>query len=201
MTKDIFLMELRKRLHGLSKDAIDSRIEFYSEMIDDSMEEGLSEEEAIAKIGSVDDVINKILEETPLLSIVKEKAKPKRKLRAWEIILLVLGFPLWFPLGLTAIILLLVAYLLIWVMVLVVYSVFLSLAAGSIGGIVLAITSVAQGNVFYAGLSIGAAICCAGLAILLYYASVYVTKATLKLTKKMGLSIKLFIVGKGEKNE
>ena len=201
MTKEIFLNELRNRLRGLSKEAIDSRIEFYSEMIDDSMEEGLSEEEAIAKIGTVDEVINKILEDTPLLKIVKEKSKPKKTWRAWEIVLLVLGFPLWFPLGLTAIILMLVGYLLIWIAALIVYVVFISIAAASVGGVVLAVISVASGNMFYAGISLAGGIVCAGLAILLYYASIYVTKAMIKLSKKIALGIKMFIVGRGKENE
>ena len=200
MTKNEFVFELRKRLNGISQDAIDSRIEFYSEMIDDAMEEGLNEEEAVNKIGSIDEVVNKILEETPLRSIVKEKAKKTRKLKAWEIVLIILGFPLWFPLLLTASVLALVAYLLIWVFVLVVYVVFASCVAGSIGGIVMAIINVAGGNPIAAGLYIACGIAGAGLAILMYYASIYVTKLVIKLTKKSVLKIKLGFVG-GNKNE
>ena len=200
MTKNEFVFELRKRLNGISKDAIDSRIEFYSEMIDDAMEEGLNEEEAVNKIGSIDEVVNKILEETPLHSIVKEKAKMTRKPKAWEIVLLILGFPLWFPLLITGCVLALVAYLLIWVFVLVIYVVCISCAAGSIGGLVMAIINVASGNPVAGGLYIACAIAGAGLAILAYYASIYVTKLVIKLTKKSVLKIKLGFIG-GNKNE
>ena len=131
MKKEEFLSELRNKLNGLPKDDVDNRINFYGEMIDDRIDDGKTEEEAVADIGTVDDVVNDIAKDTSLVKLVKEKVKPKRSLRAWEIVLIVLGFPLWFPLALTALILCLVAYLLIWVLVIVTYSVEISLIASS----------------------------------------------------------------------
>ena len=52
MNKQEFLSRLRKQLKGLEDK--EERITFYSEMIDDRMEEGLSEEEAVAAVGSLD---------------------------------------------------------------------------------------------------------------------------------------------------
>ena len=51
MTKLEFLESLEKGLSGLPKNDIDERIAFYSEIIDDRIEEGLSEEDAVSKIG------------------------------------------------------------------------------------------------------------------------------------------------------
>ena len=48
MGKDAFLAQLRKGLAGLPQKDIEERLTFYSEMIDDRMEEGLSEEEVIS---------------------------------------------------------------------------------------------------------------------------------------------------------
>ena len=48
MTKNEFLSSLRSKLQGLPPADIDERIGFYSEMIDDRMDEGKSEEEAIS---------------------------------------------------------------------------------------------------------------------------------------------------------
>ena len=45
MTKNEFISRLRARLSGLPKDEIRERLAFYGEMIDDRIEEGLSEEE------------------------------------------------------------------------------------------------------------------------------------------------------------
>ena len=50
MNKEEFLNSLRKRLKGLPNNEIEERISFYSEMIDDRVEEGMSEEEAILQM-------------------------------------------------------------------------------------------------------------------------------------------------------
>ncbi len=42
MTKQEFIAELRKGLSGLPKKELEERLTFYSEMIDDRMEEGLT---------------------------------------------------------------------------------------------------------------------------------------------------------------
>ena len=107
MTKDLFINELKDKLIGLPKEEIDERISFYEELIDDMIEDGKTEEEAIEKLGTVEEVSTKITSEIPLTKLVKERIKPKKELKAWEIVLIILGFPLWFPLVLTGIILLL----------------------------------------------------------------------------------------------
>ena len=46
MNKQEFLNQLRSGLNGLPHEEIEERVMFYSEMIDDRVEEGLSEEDA-----------------------------------------------------------------------------------------------------------------------------------------------------------
>ncbi len=198
MRKQEFLDELRDRLQGLPQNDIDDRVSFYEEMINDRMDEGKSEEEAVAEIGTVDDVINDIMKNTPLVKLVKEKIKPKRKLKAWEIVLLILGFPLWFPLLLTALILCLVAYLLIWVLVIVCYIVELALIASSVVAPVLMFISIANGGglaLVYLGLWLMSS----GGAILLFLGCIGATKLTFKLSKKIITSIKKSFIKKGDK--
>ena len=108
MTKQEFLTALREKLQGLPQKDVDERISFYEEMINDRIDDGKTEEEAVADIGSVDLIVEEIARDTSLVKLVKEKITPKREIKAWEIVLLVLGFPLWFPLALTALILALV---------------------------------------------------------------------------------------------
>ena len=73
MTKQEFLEKLQVSLYGLPKADIDERVSFYGEMIDDRVEEGLSEEEAVADIGTIDGIVSEILSETPITKLVKEK--------------------------------------------------------------------------------------------------------------------------------
>ena len=73
MLKQEFLNALREGLNGLPQADIEERITFYGEMIDDRIEEGRSEEEAVKEIGTVEAVVQQIVEETPLTRIGKEK--------------------------------------------------------------------------------------------------------------------------------
>ena len=116
MTKTEFLDELRSRLSGLPQSDLDERLLYFREMIDDRMEDGLTEEEAVSDIGSVDEIVDHIMEETPLSKLVRENAKRTRALKAWEILLLVLGAPLWLSLILAAIAVCLSLYAALWVL-------------------------------------------------------------------------------------
>ena len=62
MTKHEFLAQLRKGLSGLPKDDIEDRLMFYSEMIDDRTEEGLSEEDAVLAVGTIDEIVQQAQE-------------------------------------------------------------------------------------------------------------------------------------------
>ncbi len=51
MSKQEFLAQLKDGLSGLPQSDIEERVAFYEEMIDDRIEEGLSEEQAVSEIG------------------------------------------------------------------------------------------------------------------------------------------------------
>lgn len=57
MRKEEFLTALRAGLTGLLPEGVEKLLEFCSEMIDDRMEDGLTEEEAVAAAGSLDELI------------------------------------------------------------------------------------------------------------------------------------------------
>ena len=195
MTREVFLNSLREKLKGLSPEDIEDRISFYYEMIDDIMDEGKTEEEAVAEIGSVDDVVYEIAQDTPLAKLVKERIKPKRKLAAWEIVLLVLGFPLWFPLALTAAILCLVFYILFWVFVIVAYAIETSLVVGSIAFLIAGLANLSSGGPAIA--TLGIALLCGGGGALFFFACWYITKGTIILHKKVFTKIKAKFIKKG----
>ena len=196
MSKEVFLNALRMRLSSLPQKEIDERVSFYEEMIEDRVDEGKTEDEAIAEIGTVDEIVEQIASETPLVNLVKEKIRPKRKIKAWEIVLIILGFPLWFPLVLVALILFLVFYLLLWILVIVVYAVELSLTASGFGGIVAFFASLADGEPNLVLLAAG--IMALGGAVLLIFGCIGATKANIKFTKFIMRKIKASFMKKGE---
>ena len=196
MTKEEFLNALQSRLYGLPQDDIAERLAFYGEMIDDSMEEGMTEEEAVAAIGSVDEIVAQIVAETPLTRLVREKITPKRSLRAWEIVLLVLGFPLWFPLLLAAGAVLLSLYIVAWALIICLWAVEISLAAGALAGFAAAAICLFQKRLLPAAAFLGGGLFCAGLAIFMFFGCIAASKGILQLTKKILCGIKNRFIGK-----
>lgn len=198
MSKQEFLAQLQKGLSGLPQDDIEERLMFYSEMIDDRMEEGLSEGEAVSEIGTVDAIISQIIAEIPLSKILKEKIKPKRTFKAWEIILLVLGSPVWLPLMIAAFAVILSVYVVLWSVIISLWVVWGSLIGSSLGSVASGIIFVFLGNRLTGLATIGIGIFCAGLSIFLFFACKKTSEGILLLTKKIASGIKNRFVKKEE---
>lgn len=196
MNKTEFLEALEKALAGLPREDVTERVNFYSEMIDDRLEEGLTEEQATADLGSAEEIALQTLEDIPLARLVKDKVTPKRRMKAWEIVLLVLGFPVWFPLVVTAFVLLVALYLVLWVLVGCLWIIDVSFALAGVGGIAAGVMSICRGEATNGLMLIGAGLLLIGLAVFLYFACIAATKGAVKLTKKTALWIKTLIVGK-----
>ncbi len=196
MNKQEFLTQLRKGLSGLPQGDIAERLAFYSEMIDDRMEEGLSEEDAVSEIGNVDEIISQTVADIPRSKLVKEKIKPKRTLSAWEIVLLTLGCPIWLSLLIAAIAVIFSVYIMMWSAVVLLWSMEASLIAVSLEGIVSAAVFVFKGNGLTGLAMLGVGIICAGLSVFLFFGCKAVTKGILLLTKKIALGIKSLFVRK-----
>lgn len=197
MNKQEFLARLRSGLCGLPQEDIEERVTFYSEMIDDRMEEGFSEAEAVAQIGPVDTIISQIVAEVPLAKLVKEKITPKKKLGVWEIILLVLGSPIWLSLLIVVFAVVLAIYVSLWSVIVSLWAVFASLIGCALGGIVAGMGFVFGGNGLTGIAMIGAGIVCAGLSVFMIFGCKAATKGILLTTKKFALWIKNRFVKKG----
>lgn len=196
MSKQEFLAQLCKGLSCLPQDDIDERLTFYSEMIDDRMEEGLSEEDAVCEIGNVDKIISQIIADIPLTKLVKEKIKPKRTLRMWEIILLAVGSPVWIPLLIAAFAVFFSVYIVLWSVIISLWAVEGALWCSALGSVVVGCAF--SGNALTGVALIDVGIVCAGLSIFLFYGCKAATKGTLLLTKKIALGIKNCFIKKEE---
>ena len=133
MTKTEFFEKLRKELSGLPKSEIDELIAFYGEMIDDRMEEGLTEEDAVTAAGSIEQIVSQAINDTMLAKIAKERIKPKRKLTALELVLLAIGSPIWISLAVSVIAVIFALYISLWSIIVAAYAVFAAIIATIVG--------------------------------------------------------------------
>lgn len=196
MTKQEFLCELQAALSGLPLESVKESIMFYSEIIDDCMDDGMTEQEAVGQIGSVDEIASQIIAETPLLKLAKEKIKPKRKMKAWEIVLLVLGSPIWLSLLAAALVVIIAVYIVIWSVIISLWAIFASLISCAVGGTVAGIIFTCTGNLLPGIAMMGASIFCAGLSIFAFFGCREATGGAAWLTKKIIIGIKHLFVGK-----
>ena len=196
MNKQAFLARLEAALSGLPEDVKAESLAFYGEMIDDRMEEGLPEAEAVAGIGSVDEIVSQIVTEVPLPKLVRERVKPKRRLRVWEIVLLALGSPIWLSLLIAAAAVVLSLYIVLWSLILSLWAVELSFAVAALAGAAVGILLVCRGDTLPGLALIGAALVLAGLAVFLWFGCVAATRGTAWLTKTIARGIKSLFVRK-----
>ena len=196
MNKQEFIELFRSKLSGLPEENVEDRVSFYSEMIDDWVEAGFSEEEAVSELGSVDEIVEQIIADIPFRKIAKEKIKPQRRLRGWEIALLVIGSPLWLALLLSVFAVIFSLYVIMWSLIVSLWATFASLAVCGACGIGVGIAFAVTGKALSGIALIGACLICLGLAIFLFFASKSATKGMATLTKKIAIGIKKLFVKK-----
>ena len=128
--------------------------------------------------------------EAPDAGFARKAGKPRRRLQIWEIVLLVLGSPLWLSLLIAAFAVLLSGFVVIWAVILSLWAVDASLAAGAFGSAVTGIWSVCRGGGLQGAVLLCAASVLAGLAILLFFGCKTATRGAAALTKTIALWVK-----------
>ena len=183
MTKLQFLLSLHQKLSSLPRDEAEERLSFYSEMIEDRMEEGLSEAEAVAAVGTVEEIAAQITGDIP-------RQTPKRQLKTWEVVLLAAGSPVWFSLLVAAFAVVFSLYVVLWSIIISFWAVFVSLAACALAGVTAGAVFTANGNIPSGLALIGAGAVCAGLSIFFFIGCRAATQGAVLLTQKITLWLK-----------
>ncbi len=208
MTKMEFLAKIRSGLGSLPADEIQKTHEFYREMIDDMIEDGLTEEEAVAAVGDANEIIKNILSdsttekqskktetEPPIISEKKKGSSPGTK--ALIILLLILGSPLWITLLLAAASVVLAVAVTVLSVIITVFAVFLSIIitlyatvlALAVSAAVLFVLSI-FGGFTPRLIMLGASLILAGITVLLFLVSNLVTKSLFFISKGIFNGIK-----------
>ena len=158
--------------HRLSGDELVRAMEYFDEIIADRMEDGMSEAEAVAAIGEVEEI---------LANMPEDAAKPKNSGRGALIAMAALGSPLWIPLVIAALITAAAVLFTLWVLV---ACIGITLAACALTGLAgLIYFPFAFGtSITYAVLVLGSALVSAGIALMLIPAVVAAAKGMARLT-------------------
>lgn len=201
MNKKEFFAAIEKGLEGLPQSDINKTLEFYSEMIDDRMEDGETEEEAVAGIGRPEDICRQILLETPLPRLVRAKAKPNHTLRAWEIVLLVLGSPVWLPLLFAVIIVISSIFFAIWTVIVSLYFSDLMIGVASVGSLAAFGAALAGGSGIQAAMNLGSSLICFGIAVLMFFGLNKLVILAVRLCRALLRGIKSVFVSKKQDQE
>ncbi len=183
MTKRAFLADLSSRLSGLPQAEVETQINFFSEMIDDYVEEGFSEEEAIAKIGPVDAIARSIAASVSGSS--RETTTPKPRTNPMVITLLILGSPIWLSLVISIFAVLISVLASLWAAVLSVLAVPLSTAVCAFAVPLAGIFFLFSGHLHTGIAAIGAGFVLAGISIYLYFTAKAAVKGAWFLTKNL----------------
>lgn len=196
MNKNTFMEEVGKRLDGMPASDVKRSLDYYSEMIDDRIEDGEDEESAVAAMGTVGEVADRILSE----SNVKTPHRGRR-LRVWEIVLIILGSPLWVTLAVAAAIVVLALYVVLWSVVVAFYAVVLALVCAALICLAAAVAMLVTGSLSNALLILGTCFICAGIAAFGFLGCAVTTKGILHLSVKLAKRIKSSLKGEVKQNE
>ena len=116
MNKQEYLAQLRAALACLPEGEIEESVAFYTEMIDDRVADGLTEEEATAQLDDPKAAARAIIADLPVVPRTVVRTKQRNRALYWTLV--ILGSPLWLTLLLAAGMLVLAGLLTIWCLIL-----------------------------------------------------------------------------------
>ncbi len=198
MTKAEYLSQIRERINGISTEDVEKNIEYYSEMIDDRIEEGMTEEEAVSQMDSPRKAADMILAETPITKLVEDKINSKKQFRTWEIVLIALGAPLWLALLIAAISVILALVISVFAILISFYAVGFAIGVTAIAGIAGAVMFAVTLNMKAAMFMLGSGLICAGLLILFIMIVKPATVGVVRLCAWFGKIIKRMFAGRNK---
>ncbi|MBQ6358251.1 MAG: DUF1700 domain-containing protein, partial [Clostridia bacterium] len=191
----------RHRMAGLPQQTVERTVDYYIELIADSVEDGRTEEEAVARLGSIEEIVASVVKDTPLTQIVQTRVQEGKKkgISGWVILLLVLGAPVWLPVLIAVLAVLFALFIALWAEVIALWAVVASvihtgLVAQVAGVVELCRLHLPQGLVL-----LGGGLVCLGLCALLFLLMKLITVGTVKLCKWLWVGIKSLFVGKKSK--
>ena len=182
MDKKAYLDRLDELLDCLPKDKRAEARSFYEEAIDDRMEDGMSEEEAVAAMGSAEIAAEVILGELP--AVPRAVAKTRRKSRVLLWVLAIAGSVVWVPLGLAFVVAAVAVYLSIWIAAACIWIAAASFVLALPLGLYLAWCGIMEGLFAFAFAQAGMGFVFGGLGLIVFNLAFSASRALALLSQK-----------------
>jgi uncharacterized membrane protein len=184
MKKVEFLKELEFYLQKMNTSEKNKFVIYYDEMISDYIENGVSEEEAIQRIGTPMKIAEELLADYDSV----ELKLPSTGSKAWNRILTIIGFPLWGSVLLTVILFVFSIYILIWCVPIAAGAGCAGFFASSIVGIV-GTPFVISKSVSIGIIQLGTSIASIGISVLLGIVAIDLSKRFINITKLFNVKL------------
>ena len=195
MNKQEFLEDLRRRLAGLPSQEIEKSVSYFSEMLDDRIEDGMTEEEAVGTMEDLDEIVEQIFCDTPLPKLIKGRMEPRRRWTIVGIVLVILGSPIWLSLLIAAAAVLLSVYIVVWAVIISLFAVVVSFVLSGLLALVLVPLHAASGLAGCLFL-IGSGLVLLGLGVLLFFPILEVSRQLVRFTGWLLRKIKSLFIRK-----
>ncbi|MDR3053225.1 MAG: DUF1700 domain-containing protein [Coriobacteriales bacterium] len=199
MNKEEFLARLTAALGRLPQGEIEQSISFYREMIDDRIEDGMSEADAIASLGDIEQIAAQIIAETPL--VPKALAKAKTGSRTLNIVLVAVFSPVWVPVALALAASAFAVYISIWAVIVSLWAVVFSLLLTGVVGIAMLAYLVVTGHALSGVFTAGAGLVCVGIGLFCYYGVAAASKGLFALTKRFAAWVQSLFIHREARHE
>ncbi len=198
MSRDAFIGELRHRMAGLPQETVERTVEYYGELIADSMEDGLTEEEAVARLGSLEEIVASVVKDTPLTQIVQTRVQEGKKkgISGWVILLLVLGAPVWLPVLIAVLAVLFALFIALWAVVIALWAVVAAVILTGLAAMVAGVVELCRLHLPQGLVLLGGGLMCLGLCALLFLLMKLITVGTVKLCRWLWVGVTSLFVGK-----
>ena len=187
MSRAEFLRLLRWRLAQMPQSEIEKNVAYYDEMFSDMIEDGMTEEEAAARLGDPEEIAKELLRD------MRSRVRPSGGWTAFSILLAVVLCPIWLPLLIAAAAIVLGLFIALWAVALAVLAVVVALVVGAVtlvGAAIFGYLSVPW------GLLTGMALIALGAALLAGLGAVCLVKLIARATSALWHKIKELLIKK-----
>lgn len=199
MNKQMFLSTLKEKLSDLPLSEVEKVLSFYEEAIDDRIEDGKTEEQAVSELDSIDTIVREMQINLPLTKLISKKVKKsheKSNHKTLWMVLAICGSPIWVPIALSLAIVALSIYITIWAVIISLYCAVFSFAIACVAGLLTSVFRFIGSGAAVGFLQIGISIFCGGIFIVTFKPMVLLSKKLINVTVKFVKWVKSLFVTK-----